>query len=231
MILCATFFKCTYQLILRFSLFKETSQNRVELSQAKLFTFSASSFPLGPSVEGFLKSKGAISIDFGATAYINSEVMPAVLSELVERNNTAVSSNADLVAQLKAEVDRYGVERQKIMEDNARLASQVRSYPAEVAALKEQVAGAARLIETRKAENARLQAALKNVSAPTQPAQGDDKLKQSYEKLLKEFQELRAQNAEALTSLKVLEDENEELTQELDRMKNQSKNAAAPKAN
>lgn len=231
MILCATFFKCTYQLILRFNLFKETAQNRVELSQVKLFTFNASSFPLGPSVEGFLKSKGAISLDFGATAYINSEAMSAVLSELVERSNTALSSNADLVAQLKAEVGRYGVERQKILEDNASLASQVQSYSAEVAARKEQVAGAARLIETLKAENARLQATLKNVSAPTpQPAQGNDKLKQSYEKLLKEFQELRAQSAEALTSLKVLEDENEELTQELDRMKNQSQNAAAPKA-
>jgi chromosome segregation ATPase len=200
----------------------------VELSQAKLFTFNASSFPLNPSVEAFLKSKGALSLDFGATAYIKSEAMPAILSELFERSNT-VSSNADLVAQLKAEAGSYGAERQKIMENNAKLASQVQSYSTEVAALKEQAAGIARLIETLKAENARLQTAHKNTPAP-QPAQGDDKLKQSYEKLVKEFQDLRAQTAEALTSLKVLEDENEELTQELERMKSQAKNAAAPKA-
>lgn len=175
-----------------------------------------------------MKSKGAISFDFGATAYINSEAMPAILSELVERSKTDVTSNADLVAQLKAEVSRYDAERQKIMEDNTRLASQVQSYSAEVAVLKEEAAGAARLIETIKAENARLQGALKNAPAP-QPAQGDDKLKQSYEKLQKEFHELRAQSAEALTSLKVLEDENEELAQELDLLKNQSKNATQPK--
>jgi chromosome segregation ATPase len=203
----------------------------MELAQVKLFTFNASSFPLDQSVEGFLKSKGAISLDFGATAYINSEEMPAVLSELVERNKIDAPSNADLVAQLKAETGRYGAERQKVMEDNTRLVSEVRSYSAEVAALKEQAAGASRLIGMLKDENARLQAALKNTQAPTpQPVQGDDKLKQSYDKLQNEFQALRAQSAEALASLKVLEDENEELTQELEMLKNQSKNVAAPKA-
>jgi hypothetical protein len=143
----------------------------MELSQAKLFTFDASSFSLDPSVEDFLKSKGAISVDPGTTAYISSEAMPGVLLELT------------------------------------------------------------RLIGILKAENARLQASIKNAPAPNfQPVLGDDKLKQSYEKLQKEFQALRAQSAEALTSLKVLEDENEELTQELELLKNRSKNAAAPKA-
>lgn len=194
-----------------------------KLSREKLFTFNASSFSLHPSVEGFLKSKGAISLDFGTTAYINSEAMPAVLLELIDK-----STNADLVAQLKAEVGRYGAERQKMMEDNARLASQVQSYTAEVALLKEQAAGAVKLIEILRAENMCLQATLKNT--PLQPAQGDDKLKQSYEKLLQEFNQLRAQSAEALASLKVLEDENEELMQELELLKNQSKTAAAPKA-
>lgn len=188
-----------------------------KLSQEKLFTFNASSFSLNPSVEGFLKSKGAISLDFGTTAYINSEAMPAVLLELVDK-----STNADLVAQLKAEANRRIAESQKMMEENVRLTSQV-------AALNEQAAGAAKIIEALKAENVHLQAALKNAPAH-QPAQGDDKLKQSYEKLQQEFNQLRAQSAEALASLKVLEDENEELMQELELLKNQSKTAAAPKA-
>lgn len=202
------------------------------MSQVKLFTFNASSFPLDPSVESFLKSKGALSLDFGTFAYVNSEVMPAVLSELVEKNKTDAHSSADLVAQLKAEVSRHGAERQKAMEDNARLASQIQSHSAEAVALKEQAAGAARMIETLKTENARLQAALKNTTAApaAQAVQGDDRLRQSYEKLQKEFQALRAQSAEALASLKVLEEENEELTQELDHLRNQLKNAATPKA-
>ncbi len=204
----------------------------MELSQIKLFTFNASSFSLDQSVEGFLKFKGAISLDFGATAYINSEAMPAILSELVERSKIDVSSNVELVAQLKAEMGRYSTERQKLMEDNARLASQVKLYSIEVAGLKEQIASANLLIDSLKAENGRLQAALKNTSSTqkTQTIQSDDKLKQSYERLQKAFQELRAQTAEALTSLKILEDENEELTKELDLLKNQSKNAVTPKA-
>jgi hypothetical protein len=120
----------------------------VELSQVKLFTFNASSFPLDSSVEDFLKSNGAISLDFGATAYISSKAIPTILLELVERSKTDASLNADLVVQLKTEMGRYVAEKQKMMEDNAKLASQVRSYSAEVAALKEHAAGAARLIGT-----------------------------------------------------------------------------------
>src|SRR5437867_5136051 len=140
------------QIILCFNLFKEMDLDRMKLSQVKLFTFNASSFPLDPSIEGFLKSKGAVSLDFGATAYINSEAMPAILSELAERSRID-TSNADLLVQLKAEIFRYGTDRQKVMEDSDTLASQFRSYSTEVARLKEQASGAARLIETLKAEN------------------------------------------------------------------------------
>lgn len=201
------------------------------MSQIKLFTFNAGSFALDPSVEGFLKSKEAISLDFGATAYINCEAMPAILSELVEKSKADASSNAGLVAQLKAELGRFSAERQKMMGDNARLALQLRSHSLEVAALKEQAASSAKTIEALKSENARLQAALKNASiaskAIVQVASGDDKIKQSYEKLQKEFRSLRSQSIDAITSLKVLEDENGELREELDQLKSQSRKAAA----
>jgi len=203
------------------------------LSQVKLFTFNAGSFALDPSVEHFLKSKEAISLDFGATAYINCEAMPVILSELVERSKANASSEAGLVAQLKAELGKFGAERQKIIEDSARLASQLRSQSLELTTLKEQVASSAKTIEILKAENARLQTALKNATVPKATVQSapadDNKLRQSYEKLQKEFQNLRSQSAEALTSLKVLEDENEELREELDQLK-YAKNAATPKA-
>jgi chromosome segregation ATPase len=200
------------------------------LSQVKLFTFNASSFPLDSSVEGFLKSKGAVTLDFGTFAYVNSETMPAILSELVEKSKSAAPSNADLVAQLKAEIGRYSAERQKIIEESTKLASQVKSHSAEVAALKEQAAASAKTIESLKAENARLQLAAKSaLAAPSPQPAMDDKFRQSYEKLVKDFQALRAQNAEALTSIKVLEDENDELMGELEKAKSESR-TATPKA-
>lgn len=199
------------------------------MSQVKLFTFNASSFPLDPPVEIFLKSKGAISLDFGTFAYVNSEAMPAVLLELVEKGIRDTPSDADLVATLKAEAGRYSAERKNIMEDSVRLASLNESYSAELVALKDEAAAAAGLIETLKAENARLQSALKNASAPKQVL-GDDKIKESYEKLQKDFQALMAQSAEALSSLKVLEGENDELMKHLEHLQNQSKNAPAAKS-
>lgn len=156
-------------------------------------------------------------------------MMPTILSELIERGKAEASSDTDLVAKLKAEVGRYSAERQKIIEDNTRLASQIKSYAAEVAALKEQTAGTTRLVETLKSENARLHSAMQNTPAvpSTQLSLADDKLKQSYEKLVKDYQALRAQCAEALTSLKVLEDENDELMLELEKMRNQINAASA----
>jgi len=202
-----------------------------------LFTFNASSFPLDPSVESYLKSKGALSLDFGRFAYINSEMMPAVLLDLIESNKTdAQSSNSELVAQLEAEIGRYSAERQKMLEDTSKLVAQVKSYSAEISTLKAQASESAKMVEALKAENARLQSITKSAPPPNaqstlQPssATADDRLRQSYEKLLKDFQMLRSQNAETITSLKVLEDENEELMQELERLRHQL-NASSPKA-
>lgn len=203
----------------------------------KRFTFNASSFALDPAVENLLKSKGAIAIDFGMMQYVSSEAMPAILSELVERSKPDAPSDTDLVAQLKAEIGRIGAEKQKMMEDNVRLASELRSHSTEVTALKEKDERTAKVIESLKAENMRLQLALKTVQQATPAAnqavgQSDKKLRQSYEKLQKEFQQLRSQSAEEITLLKVLEDENEELRHELEELKNQqaAKSASVPKA-
>lgn len=197
----------------------------------KSFTFNASSFSLDSTVEKFLKSRGAITLDFGTSAYVNSEIMPTILSELVEKINAGESSSTYLVAQLKAEVDRYSAERKKIIEENIRHALQIKSSSVELNALKEKMAETTRLVETLKAENGRLQVALKAAPiASTQPSLPDDKIRQSYEKLLKDVQALRMQNAEALASLKVLEDENDELMLELEKLMNQSKTPAASKA-
>ncbi len=188
----------------------------------KLFSFNAGSFALDPAVEEYLKSRHAIALDFGQSAYLNSDAMPPILTELVAR---PAASDADgaLATQLKAELARSGAERQKLLGENARLALQLQSVSGEAAALKAQASAGAKAIEALRAENASLQVAQK--SAPVQ----DDGLRQSYDKLLREFQSLKAQSIEAITSLKVLEDENEDLRSEIDALRNQ-KNVPAQKA-
>jgi phage shock protein A len=199
----------------------------------KLFAFNAGSFSLGIRVEDFLKSKGAIALDFGSSAYINSEAMAVILSELVEKSEATSSSAASAettMATLRAELGRFSAERQRLMEDNARLASQVQSLGSEVASLKEHIAGSARTIEALKAENSRMAAASKTPTQAQAPQPADDRMRLSYEKLAKEFQELRRQSAEAITSLKVLEEENEELREEVESLRAQARNAPAAKA-
>jgi len=195
----------------------------------KLYTFNASSFGLEAPVEDFLKARGAIALDFGSYAYVSSDAMPSLLSELVERS--ASSSDAAVVGQLKTELGKFAAERQRLMEDGARLASQLKSSSAEIASLKEQAVAASRAAEVLRAENARLKA----VAVPAAPtkapsAAADMMLKQSYERLVREFQQLRSQSIEAITSVKVLEDENTNLQEEIEMLRAQAKNASAPKA-
>ena len=140
----------------------------MELSHVKLFIFNATSRPLAPPVEDFLRSSGAISIDL-ETSIVSPETTPTLISELLEKGKT----------------------------NN-------------------------RLVEMLRSENARLQSEL---DKSVQPVQADGKLKQSYERLQQDIQALRAQNAEALTSIKILEDENEELMAELEKLSSQRSSA------
>ncbi|MGI0020499.1 MAG: hypothetical protein ACREAY_08510 [Nitrososphaera sp.] len=194
----------------------------------KLYTFNASSFSLEAPVEDFLRARGAIALDFGSYAYVSSDAMPALLSELVER---PASSSDAVVSQLKVELNKFAAERQRLIEDGARLASQLKSGSAEIASLKEQAIAASRAAEALRAENARIKATAVP-AGPTQApsAAADMMLKQSYERLVKEFQQLRSQSIEAITSVKVLEDENTNLQEEIEMLRAQAKNASAPKA-
>lgn len=187
----------------------------------KLFTFNANSFTLDAAVESLLRSRGAITLDFGSSAYINSDLVPLILAELVDKSSSAASE--ELVAQLRADITRSEVQCQKMAEDGARLAQQLKTTSTEVASLKEQLAGANKTVESLKAESARLQVTQKSAPSPA-----IDRVQ--YDKVVRELQQLKAQNAEAITSLKVLEDENEELREELDSLKAQAKAAPALKA-
>lgn len=187
----------------------------------KLFSFNAGSFALEPAVEEYLKSRRAIALDLGQSAYINSDVMPSILAELAARPASQDTGEA-LATQLKAELAKSGAERQKLLQEGMRLASQLQSAANEASLLKAQVQAGTKALDVLKAENARLQAAHK--SAPVSDAG------QQNERLAKEFQALKAQSIEAITSLKVLEDENEELRDEIDMLRNQLKNAPAQKA-
>lgn len=225
----------------------------MQTSGKKLYAFNASSFSLDAATAEFLESRGAVSLDLGSYAYINSDAMPAILAELVAR---AAADGRDrqqqdaLVAQLRSELAKQAEERQRLIGDNSRLALQTKSLSPEVLALKDQLSAANKTIESLRSENSRLQqaatttkavaaaakASLPHPAAP-QAAQSapaaDPALRQSYDRLLKEFHQLRSQSIEAIASLKVLEEENAVLQDEVEALRAHAKNAAAqsqPKA-
>jgi len=199
----------------------------------KLFSFNASSFALESSVEDLLKSKGAIVRDFGSFAYINSDAMPAILSDLLARSS-AQASQTDidmLVNRLKSDLAISGSDRQKLLDENRRLESQLQVSTKEAIAYKSQLNLAVESIKRLEAETTKFSILSKSDSASrVTSASSDLVVKQSYERSHKELQALKAQYAEAITSLKVLEDENGELRDEVEMLRIHAKNPQAPKA-
>jgi hypothetical protein len=201
--------------------------------EMKLFSFNASSFTLDESAENLLRSKGAITLDFGTSAYINSDLMSTILKELISSSRSSAlelsHEKERLVAQFKAELSKLENECKALADQNARLSLQLRTHANDVGALTAQAHTAAETIRALKDENTRLLSASKN-PALGQFSNSNDVMKQRYERLQKDSQVLKAQNVEAITSLKVLEDENDELREEVEMLRNQAKNTAAPKA-
>ncbi len=201
--------------------------------EMKLFSFNASSFTLDESAENLLRAKGAITLDFGTSAYINSDLMSTILKELISSSRSSAldlsHEKERLDAQFKAELSRLENECKALADQNAQLSLQLRTHANDVGALTAQAHAAAETIRALKDENTRLLAASKN-PASGQFSNSNDVMKQRYERLQKEFQVLRAQNVVAITSLKVLEDENDELREEVEMLRNQAKNTSAPKA-
>lgn len=200
----------------------------------KLFSFNAGSFTLDGSVEEFLRSRGAIALDFGSSVYLNSSSVASILAELAsaarqqgkeedgdaqkQKQQQQQQQQAESVmAQLRAELQQFSLERQKLIDENGLLAQRARSAAAEIESLRSQNASLSRSLESLRAENARIQAAKTVTAAPStatattlsSAAADQQRLRQSYEKLVQEFNRLRSQSIEAITSLKVLEEENE----------------------
>ncbi|GEM_PF-1226596 len=197
--------------------------------QSKLYSFNAGSFRLGEPVVALLKSKGAISLDFGSAAYIDSEAIPAIISELVEKANSAPEkcNHEQLIADLKHELARSIEERENIANENVRLSFDLKAGILEIQSLKTQLEDCKKVIANlneaaRHVNTARVEQATEAAKAAPQSAG----VTQADEKVKKELQQLRHEHVEAIASLKVLEDENEELRNEIEALKAQLKNTA-----
>ncbi len=176
---------------------------------AKNFTFSAESFPLHAGVESLLRSKGAIFMDFGSAAYVKSELIPPLLLGLIASENSDGSNqNSHEIAILSSELEKSSQER-SILTEKLKLLEE------EIASQKNQSATAFGNVEIVGGEQSQPPADM-NSTSPSLAQFSEESSRHSNESLQKELQKVRSQSIEAIASLKVLEEENEGLRQELD---------------
>jgi predicted nucleic acid-binding Zn-ribbon protein len=186
----------------------------------KLFTFSAESIALSPEVEALLRSKNAIFMDFGSSAYVRSEGMPALIWELMSGNQRLQSLHAQT---MDTENETMRTQLEKLNIEINGLAARLETKEREVHSLQKTVDESSKSISDLRAENLRL-VTLSHAQDQKPSAYSENRAEQEgYEKLQRAFETLRSQNIEAITSLKVLEDENDHLQRELESLRSQVK--------
>ena len=186
----------------------------------KLFTFSAESFGLSPEVEALLRSKNAIFMDFGSSAYVRSEGVPAIIGELISINQRSQSISAQ---QVDAEKGAIQVQQEKLNGEIQSLFVKLETKEREVVSLEKLLEDSGKTVESLRAENLRLTSLSRNQEQKPLTNDGNKTIQESYEKLQLAFQKLRAENIDAITSLKVLEDENDDLRKELESIRTQAR--------
>jgi peptidoglycan hydrolase CwlO-like protein len=188
----------------------------------KLFTFSAESFGLSPEVEALLRSKNAIFMDFGSSAYVKSEGVSSIMLELMSIDKSSQTGETTII---DAEKEAMQSQLEKLNKYVPELIGKLDSKQSEVVALNGRVEEFIRAIEGLKAENLRLSALVKSNDLGGALNEETGTTRAVYEKLQSAFQDLRSQHIEAIASLKVLEEENDELRKEIESLRNQA-NAA-----
>jgi chromosome segregation ATPase len=188
----------------------------------KLFTFSAESFGLSPEVEALLRSKNAIFMDFGSSAYVKSEGVSSIMLELMSIDKSSQTGETTII---DAEREAMQSQLEKLNKYVPELVGKLDSKQSEVVALNGRVEEFIRAIEGLKAENLRLSALVKSNDLGGALNEETGTTRAVYEKLQSAFQDLRSQHIEAIASLKVLEEENDELRKEIESLRNQANTA------
>ena len=183
----------------------------------KLFSFSAESFEVSPLVEDFMRARKAISIDFGASIYLSAESTSAILTELVAKH-AAGSQIWAVAAPAESQDRRVDAEDEKTrMElEITDLRSKLSSLALEADLSTRRAKEYSGTIDSLRLEIEKLREVITSKKETT-PASSHTP--ESKEFRTNEIQTLRMQHADAIASLKVLEQENEELLKELESLR------------
>ena len=202
------------------------------LDSVKTFSFNAGSFKLDTEVEVMLRQNNAITLDFGSAAYIDSEIVSKLLCQLVDNRKQDLVAIEYLRNQLES-ADKRSSEQDLSNTDYGRennvLKSQVSKLSADLDKSARLVKEYSSTIDALRTEITKLRLSSsspdvsKNNSSQAYNAQ---RVETADKGMNMELNKIRVRYAEALASLKVLEDENGELTEEIEQLRKQSRQAA-----
>jgi len=145
--------------------------------------------------------------------------------------NLKIQELESKVKSLSQSLTALESEKQKVIQEKLKLVSEVQRLAQSNEILAAQISEANRKLELQRCENLKIQPNHNNCNSKAilgldhnvSPNSEFGNLRVSFEKLQKELTDLRHNNIDNLASLKVLEDENQELTEEIELLRNANK--------
>ena len=188
----------------------------------KTFSFDAGSFAVDAELEMFLRDNHALRLDFGSSAYIDAEIAISLLHSLWTKScqlPLTPQNSQSIVQRNDSDIARLSEENNMLGLQNAVMNKQIKSLGSDLEKATKELAEYADYISLLKNENLKLQKQVQNFSTPNEKqnnTQAGASNAAVEERTLSELRRLRLQHADALASIKVLEEENEQLSAELE---------------
>jgi len=186
----------------------------------KTFSFDAGSFAVDAELEMFLRDNHALRLDFGSSAYIDAEIAVSLLQSLWTKSCQLplTPQNLPTLQRNDSDIARLGEENNRLGLQNAVMNEQIKSMGSDLEKATKQLTEYADSISLLRNENSKLQKQVQNFTPNEKQnnAQAGVSNAPVEERTLSELRRLRLQHADALASIKVLEEENEQLSAELE---------------
>ena len=181
------------------------------MSYPKRYFFDTAAFQIDEDVDAYIRQKGAIALDLGSSLYIASEKAALMFTELARRIPEPPRRPDDAGDRSSQMLSECQLENRKLSDEMATLKAQLKTVSSNFQSAKVSLEEASEVISSLKSENMLLRS--------SQPKATEAQAKP--EKIpSQELAALRSQHADAIASLKVLEEENNELRKELEIARN-----------
>ena len=189
------------------------------------YSFDSASFHVDSDVDRYIRERHLVALDLGRSVYLDSQKTVAIITELIQDKlyPTSSKTNDESLEERDERIVGLETNNKRLVDDLARSRSQLNLISSNFQSAKMTLEENSTMIVALRSENTQLKATLSKPQIVYCDPNDMVARKLDQRSGLSELELMRSQHIEAITSLKVLEEENCQLRQELDNLKQNAK--------